>query len=203
MIEVEIKVKILDPELIKKKFEENNGVYKLSLYHEDIYFNMPEGLRDFKKTDEALRLRKSIEFNKADRLKEKIYNHYITYKGKKIDNSTKTRSEIDITIEDTDSMKKLLTELGFKEIFTIQKERELYEFKFENTHIEVLVDYIPLLKQYFIEVECLVSSSDQIEKFREILFRFLKKFNIKKEESIRESYLELILRNLKPNYGYN
>ncbi|MFX1329378.1 MAG: class IV adenylate cyclase [Promethearchaeota archaeon] len=197
MIEVEIKVKILDPELIKKKFEKNNGVYKLSLYHEDTYFNMPEGLRDFKKTDEALRLRMSSEFNKNYRSKEKIINHYITYKGKKIDNSTKTRSEIDIKIEDTDSMKKLLTKLGFQEIFTVQKERELYEFNFKNTHIKALIDYIPLLKQNFIEVECLVNSSDQIEKSREILFQFLKNFNIKKEESIRESYLELILKNLK------
>ncbi|MFX1418019.1 MAG: CYTH domain-containing protein, partial [Promethearchaeota archaeon] len=64
MIEVEIKVRISDPELILKKFKENNGIYKISLIHEDTYFNMPAGLRDFKKTDEALRLRKSIEFNR-------------------------------------------------------------------------------------------------------------------------------------------
>ena len=64
MIEVEIKVKISDPNLMRKKFKENNGIYKLSLDHEDTYFNMPKGLRDFRQTDEALRLRKSIEFDK-------------------------------------------------------------------------------------------------------------------------------------------
>jgi len=47
MIEVEIKVRISDPSRIRKKFAEFNGVYKLSLHHEDIYFNMPMGLRDF------------------------------------------------------------------------------------------------------------------------------------------------------------
>ena len=44
-----------------------NGVYKLSLLHEDTYFNMPKELRDFKKTDEALRIRKSIEFQKDNK----------------------------------------------------------------------------------------------------------------------------------------
>ncbi|HEY0089177.1 MAG TPA: CYTH domain-containing protein, partial [Candidatus Lokiarchaeia archaeon] len=63
MLEIEIKVKIKDLELMKRMFEENGGVYKLSLIHEDSYFNMPQGLRDFKETDEALRVRKSIEFN--------------------------------------------------------------------------------------------------------------------------------------------
>jgi len=63
MIEVEIKVRISDPDLIKKKFEEHQGFYKLFLLHEDTYYNMPKGLRDFKKTDEALRLRTSIRFD--------------------------------------------------------------------------------------------------------------------------------------------
>ncbi len=99
MIEVEIKVKISNPELLVKKFEENNGDYKLSLLHEDTYFNMPKGLRDFKETDEALRLRKSIEFHKvADRTK-RVINHFITYKGKKMDLFTKTRKEIDIKLD--------------------------------------------------------------------------------------------------------
>ena len=85
MIEVEIKVKISNPELILQKFEDNNGIYKISLLHEDTYFNMPNGLRDFKETDEALRLRKSIEFNKNLKTKGQNINYYFTYKGKKID----------------------------------------------------------------------------------------------------------------------
>ncbi|MFX0136042.1 MAG: class IV adenylate cyclase, partial [Candidatus Hodarchaeota archaeon] len=155
MIEVEIKVRISNPELIRKKFEEHNGIYKISLLHEDTYFNMPKGLRDFKKTDEALRLRKAIEFNKNDKTMEQTINNYLTYKGKKIDNSTKTREEIDIKLEDIERMKALLKELSFHEIFTVRKERELYEFEFKTYHIEALIDYIPLLKQHFIEVEYL------------------------------------------------
>ena len=197
MIEVEIKVKISDPEVLINKLKDHGGMYKLSLYHEDTYFNMPEGLRDFKETDEALRLRKSVETNKFDNPMEKIVNYYITYKGKKIDITTKTREEIDVKIEDIEKIRHMLKLLGFQEIFTVKKERELFEFEFQTYHIEALIDYIPILEQYFIEVEYLVESAENLNSSREVLFEFLTLFDIKKEESIRKSYLELISDNLK------
>ena len=197
MIEVEIKVKISDPNLMRKKFEDINGVYKLSLHHEDTYFNMPKGLRDFKQTDEALRLRKSIEFNRDIKTMVQKINYFITYKGKKIDKTTKTREEIEVKINEIEDMKNLLKLLGFREVFTVIKERELYDFKFKNTRIEALIDYIPILKQHFVEVELITESIDDVEKNKEILFQFLDKFGIKKEESIRISYLELISDKLK------
>ena len=200
MIEVEIKVRISNPDIIRKKFEEHDGVYKISLLHEDTYFNMPRGLRDFKKTDEALRLRKATEFNKNDKNIEQTINHYITYKGKKIDNSTKTREEIDIKIEDIERMKVLLKELSFQEIFTVRKERELYEFDFKNYHIEALIDYIPLLKQHYVEVEYLLDSSKELEDARKVLFDFLSLFGIEKEDSIRKSYLELIANKFESKF---
>jgi len=197
MIEVEIKIKISDPNLIRKKFDDSNGVYKLSLHHEDTYFNMPKGLRDFKKTDEALRLRKSIEFNRDNHLiPQKIY-YFITYKGKKIDITTKTREEIEVKLNETDNMANLLKLLGFQEVFTVVKERELYDFKFQDTKIEALIDYLPILDQHFIEVEILAETFDKVEEAKDILFRFLENFGFKKEESIRTSYLELVMTKLK------
>ena len=197
MIEVEIKVKISDPNQVRNRFEENNGVYNISLHHEDTYFNMPKGLRDFKQTDEALRLRKSIEFNKDNPEKTQKINYFITYKGKKIDKTTKTREEIEVKISEIEDMKNLLKLLGFREVFTVVKERELYEFLFEDMKIEALIDYLPALKQHFVEVELMTESYENVEKSRKILFQLLEKFGIKKEESIRKSYLELIAEKLK------
>jgi adenylate cyclase class 2 len=196
MIEVEIKVKISDPNLLRKKFEDFNGVYKLSLHHEDIYFNMPKGLRDFKQTDEALRLRKSIEFNRDNKQMDQNINCFITYKGQKIDTTTKTREEIEVKINEIEDMKNLLKILGFREVFTVVKERELYDFKFKNTRIEALIDYIPILEQHFVEVELITESYEKVEENKEILFQFLENFGIKKQESIRLSYLELIANKL-------
>ena len=195
MIEVEIKVKISDPNLIRKKFD-TTGVYKLSLHHEDTYFNMPKGLRDFKQTDEALRLRKSIEFNRENNLITQKINYFMTYKGKKIDKTTKTREEIEVKLNETENMKNLLNLLGFREVFTVIKERELYDFKFQDTRIEALIDYLPILEQYFIEVEILAETINKVEKAKDTLFQFLEIIGFKREESIRTSYLELVMIKL-------
>ena len=199
MIEVEIKVEITNLDLILEKFKEYNGTYKLSLLHEDIYYNMPKGLRNFKETDEALRLRKSVEFHKIADKTKRVINHFITYKGKKMDLFTKTRKEIDIKIDDTQKMKSILEELGFQKVLTVKKQRELYEFQFKKYYIEVLLDYLPILNQHFLEVEFLLDSDENLEEIRKILFDFLSKLGIKKEESIRKSYLELITEKLNKN----
>jgi len=197
MIEVEIKAKISDPELMRKSFKEKQGIYKFSLMHEDTYFNMPDGLRDFKKTDEAIRLRKSIKFIKGNKGEEQEKEIYFTYKGKKIDNSTKTREEIDLRIEDFGKMIRILRILGFKEVLSVKKERELFTFDYKNYSIEALIDYLPILNQHFIEVEYLTDSLEKIEEIKEVLFDFLSLFNIKKEDSVRKSYLELVSEKLK------
>jgi len=196
MIEVEIKVRITDPELMRKRFIEKEGSYKFSLKHEDTYFNMPNGLRDFKKTDEALRLRKSIKFIKNNKRENQEREVYFTYKGKKLDNSTKTREEIDLLIEDYEKMKRILSILGFNEVLSVKKERELFKFDYKNHSIEALIDYLPILNQYFIEVECLTDSSEKVEEIQRILFEFLNSFGIKREDSIRKSYLELVIEKL-------
>ena len=153
MIEVEIKAKVLNPNELVKQFKSKKGEYKFSFIHEDTYFNMPEGLRDFKETDEALRIRKSIEYNKNYKDSQQKINYFITYKGKKIDKITKTRYEFETKIEEGNKIKKILKSLGFREIFTVKKERDLYEFNFKGHNIGTLLDYIPILKEYFIEVE--------------------------------------------------
>ena len=196
MIEVEIKVRIENPDLMRKKFKENHGSYKFSLIHEDTYYNMPKELRDFKQTDEALRIRKSLKYDKNKTEKEQESNYFLTYKGKKMDTSTKTREEIDLKIEDLEKMKRILNVLGFQEILTVKKERELHEFEFKNHSIEALIDYLPILKQYFIEVEYLTEFSDKIDESKEILFDFLSVLGIRKEESITKSYLELIIEKI-------
>ena len=193
MIEVEIKAKISDPEGIREKFKIKNGIYILSLHHEDTYFNMPKKLRDFRETDEALRIRKSVEYEDGFESAESRINYYLTYKGKKLDSLTKTRKELEISVSNGDIMKDLLNSLGFREVLTIVKERELYEVHHKNKVILALIDYIPILNEYFIEVELITESTEKVEVARDLLFEFLSSINIKREESIRKSYLELIL----------
>ncbi|MFX1354207.1 MAG: class IV adenylate cyclase [Promethearchaeota archaeon] len=197
MIEVEIKVAIPDPDLLRRKINVLNGKYILSLNHEDTYFNMPKGLRNFKETDEALRLRKSSEFSKINKDNTYLTKYFITYKGKKMDQITKTRKEIETEIKNFDNMKNLLAHLGFREIFIVKKERELYEFEFKNNKIDVLIDFLPILNQNFLEAEIKVENENELKLTKEIIFDFLKQFGITENDSIRESYLELIAKKLQ------
>ena len=192
MIEVEIKVKIENSDEMRKKFVERNGIYKMSLLHEDTYFNMPEGLRDFRKSDEALRIRKSIESHIDRKEPRQEPKYFITYKGKKMDSTTKTRKELETIVEEGEKLKEILNLLGFREFFTVKKERELYEFNHDGHKIEALIDYLPILKENFIEVEIITDSKEKIDDATQILFDFLGTFGIKEAQSIRKSYLELI-----------
>ncbi len=96
-------------------------------------------------------------------------------------------------------MELILKELGFQKILTVKKQRELYEFEFKNYFLQVLLDYLPILDQYFLEVEFLLDSDENLAEIRQVLFDFLSRLGIKKEESIRKSYLELIAEKLKGN----
>ncbi len=196
LIEVEVKVSISDPDYYRKKFIKHDGIYQVSFLHEDTYYNMPEGLRDFKATDEALRIRKSIEYYKSEKKPRGKPKYFITYKGAKLDTSTKTRKEMETQIVNGEILKRILEILGFKEILTVKKERDLYEFFYKQKKIEVLIDYIPILDQSFIETEILAEKEEQIKEYRELLFNFLSEFGIKKKNSIRRSYLELIIIEL-------
>lgn len=197
MFEIEIKVRVSDPDLIRRKLENHQASYKFFLTHKDIYYNMPKSLRDFKKTDEALRLRTSIRYDKKNKYNPQEIDYFLTYKGKKIDELTKSREEIEIKIEDFEKMREILELLGFQEVLTVMKERELYEFKLNDHKITVLLDYIPILKQHFIEAEYLTELNEDIAESRERLFSFLNLLGMNKKDSIRKSYLELILENNK------
>lgn len=197
MIEVEIKVKVEDPHQMRKLFSEHNGEYKISLQHEDTYLNMPKELRDFKKTDEALRIRKSVGYNKEEEEPKQKIKYQLTYKGPKMDKTTKTRKELEVELQDGQTARVIFKALGFLELFTVKKERELYEFTFQDQKIEALIDYIPVLGEYFIEVECMVRDKGKINELTALLFQFLNQFNIKREQSIQKSYLELIADKFK------
>lgn len=114
-----------------------------------------------------------------------------------MDQITKTRKEIETEIKNFDNMKNLLAHLGFREIFIVKKERELYEFEFKNNKIDVLIDFLPILNQNFLEAEIKVENENELKLTKEIIFDFLKQFGITENDSIRESYLELIAKKLQ------
>jgi adenylate cyclase class 2 len=167
MIEVEVKArcshnilpKILALGAVKNEVEN----------HRDIYFNSP--MRDFRSTDEALRIR--IKDDGAR----------LTYKGPKLDTKTKSRLELTVKIDDAQAMQKILVELGFWPSGEVKKRRTKYslgDFTLALDEVEGLGS--------FLEIETL-AEGDWTKKSIEVV-DILRQLGL--GESIRRSYVELL-----------
>ena len=166
MLEIEIKSKIESPETIERRVTEMGGTFKKVVVEEDLYFNHPS--RDFAKTDEAVRLRKTEG------------RFYLTYKGPKLDRLTKTREEISVEVKEWDSTAAFLKKLGFQEVQAIKKRRRYLKLN----EYDIMLDDVKGLGS-FIEVEKHGKYNPQE------LIGFLASLGIKGSET--KSYLELML----------
>lgn len=175
MIEVEVKAKILHPNEIIKRLN-TQTIFLKEIYQEDIYFNAPD--RDFKITDEALRIRMSSE------------GSALTYKGPKIGNLIdKTREEISVRIiNKRETIQIILKKLGFQPVATVSKKRLLFRFD----DLSISIDFVKDLGE-FIEVECLVQTQKEIASKRTKILNFLETLSVPFEDLERRSYLELLL----------
>jgi len=178
MIEVEVKAKISHPNEIIKRLNTQTTFLK-EIYQEDIYFNAPD--RDFKKTDEALRIRISSGEDST-----------LTYKGPKIGNLIdKTREEISVKIKDQKTLQVIqviLEKIGFQPVAKVLKKRLL--FRFNDLYISI--DFVKDLGE-FIEVEVLVQTQKEIASERSKILNFLEILGVPFEDFERRSYLELLL----------
>ncbi|GFO96252.1 adenylate cyclase [groundwater metagenome] len=174
MIEVEVKARIKYPKRAERSIIAL-GASPIGIEAQaDTYYSAP--YRDFAKTDEALRIR--VQDNK----------YFLTYKGHKMDSISKTRKEYEVEVNDADCMGNILSSLSFTPVATIVKKRKKYR----------LGDFIISLDEVrnlgcYMEVEVSLRDSKSHEEKVESIFRLFEKLGISRDESIRKSYLEMIL----------
>ncbi|AEA46111.1 class IV adenylate cyclase [Archaeoglobus veneficus] len=167
-MEVEVKFSVEGFEEVEKKLAET-GKFVIEKEEEDLYFNSP--WRDFRKSDEALRIRKDSE------------GVTLTYKGRKIDKETKTREEIKLKVEDFDNCRRILEKLGFTPVRWVKKRRRIYQVG----EAVVCLDEIDGLGK-FVEVEI---ESEDVEGAKKKVFEVARSLGLE-GESIRKSYLEML-----------
>ncbi len=173
MIEVEIKLPLKDCEGARSKLKEL-GAHLLGAEKQiDIYYDAPH--RNLADTDEALRIR----FGKDPSL---------TYKGPKLDKVSKTREEIVVSIADADQTSAILKVLGFDEVAKVTKHRETYHLDDFTITIDYLIDL-----GTFMEIETAVPDGEDYRSAQDRVFDLLDHLGLRKEDTVRESYLELIL----------
>ena len=182
-LEIEIKSKIASVEGMARKITGAGAVFDCDLVHEDFYYEKPAKLGSFARTDEALRLR--ISRNETEG-KEELF---LTYKGPKVDATTKTREEIDVGVADAGKVRRILAAIGFKEVIVIKKIRKHYH----HGDVSIMLDRVEGLPDPYMEVEILADDSAALDAKREQLFRYLEGVGIGRGASERKSYLELVL----------
>ncbi len=170
MIEIEVKARA-KPETLES-IKALGAVFLKEENHIDIYFNSP--LRDFKKTDEALRIRVKEEGAR------------LTYKGPKLDSKTKSRKELTVKIDSAERMAEVLTSLGFVPSAKVRKCRTKYALG----DVTFALDDVQGLG-LFLEVEVDASDDSDWEDQRKKVISLLTQLGI--GESIRKSYLELLM----------
>ena len=87
---------------------------------------------------------------------------------------------------------RVLHALGFSEAGIVRKIREF----FRAGEITVSLDAVEGLGE-FLEVEIMAENEKTLETARYMLFEFLKQFGFGEKDSIRTSYLEMVLEKNK------
>jgi len=169
-MEVEVKFRITDVEELERKISAF-AEFVVEKIEDDVYFNHP--CRNFAETDEALRIRRDSD------------GFTLTYKGSKVDTETKTRDEIKLKVDSFEKMKEILTKLGFSVSGRVVKRRRIYR----SEDITICVDWLEGLGN-FIEIEI---ESEDIHEAKKKIFEYAEMLGLERENSIRKSYLEMIL----------
>jgi adenylate cyclase, class 2 len=179
--EVEQKFRVRDHDALAKRLIELGARDAGTIEQLDNYLNHPS--RDFAQTDEALRLRQIGQSN------------FITYKGPKLDATTKTRREIELPVPPGNEMlqhyAKLLTTLGFRPVAEVHKTRRQFQLSWRGREIEIALDNVTDLGD-FGEFELLADEND-LEAAKSAIASLATALDL--TESERRSYLELLLES--------
>ena len=177
--EVEQKFRVDDLSTIERQLHLHAAVLGPWEDHVDTYFAHP--MRDFAVTDEAFRLRRVGDSN------------CITYKGPKLDMSTKTRREIEIGMEPgvaaANGLRELVIKLGFRAVADVRKRRRSAPILWEQSAMTVVLDQVDRVG-LFVEIETL-ASEPELDLARHRVETLAKSLGLHFVE--RRSYLELFL----------
>lgn len=178
MYEVEVKVPAPhDP--VRERLDDLEADPLGAVDQVDTYYDHPT--RDFAETDEVLRLRRESPRDEGDEVA------VLTYKGPRVDDRSKSRQEVETGLDDPAATDGILHALGFDAAATVEKSRERYALD----GFVIALDEVAGLGQ-FVEVEA-EGEVAAIETLREGAFEVCRALDLDPDESVRTSYLGLLL----------
>jgi adenylate cyclase class 2 len=181
--EVEQKYAVSDRVILELQLDKFGIVWGETVQQRDAYYNHPA--RDFSQTDEAIRIRTSAG------------KDCITYKGPRIDQTTKTRQEIEIPLgahTTSEAAEQLLVALGFMYVAVVEKTRRTGTLTWQDHPLTIAIDEVVGLGTY-IEIE-LMASEESLSAAQVIVQQAADKLQL--QGSIRVGYLDLLLSDSHP-----
>ncbi|MDA1016570.1 MAG: class IV adenylate cyclase [Planctomycetota bacterium] len=179
-LEVELKFAVKDVARIQSELASLSAQPGPEITQVDRYFQHPS--RNFKETNEALRIRCSGEDNR------------VTYKGPVVDRAVKAREEIEIPFAkgtaSTEQFAGLLTNLGFQEARSVRKRRVSFQLTWESRGMEVVLDDVDGLGT-FVEIETIAETAD-LDGARTAVLSLAERLQLRDVE--RRSYLTMLLQ---------
>jgi adenylate cyclase class 2 len=177
--EVEQKHRVTDAAALIARLQERGVQLEQSIEQSDQYFAHP--CRDFATTDEALRIR--VVGDKS----------FVTYKGPKLDTTTKTRREIELPLDPVDhdgsQFASLLAALGFTPVAVVRKRRRPFSITADEYEVDGALDDVDGLGR-FVELE-LQANDDNLEASKRTISKLAADLNLGSSEC--RSYLEMLL----------
>lgn len=182
MLEVELKAALAEAQAaaLPERLAALGFLPGSPLRETDVYWNGE--VRNFRETDEALRLRR------VENLQTHAAQALITYKGPKRDSRSNTRLEYETSVGSLETARDLLRALGFRDLFVVDKTRR--EFSREN--ISACLDRVDGLGDY-LELEILLEDEARRETAVDTLLALLDQLGICRDALRRQSYLELLI----------
>jgi adenylate cyclase class 2 len=166
--EIEAKLKVDSLDEVEKRLKELGAEYIGEQLQEDILFD--DAAETLTKNDSCIRLRKQVMNGQT--------KYILTYKGAKENSNLKKRREIETDVSNGDSVKELLSALGYKKRLIVEKNRRFWK----HGKCEVALDSLNLLGN-FVEIEGPDEKSiNDVQK----------SLGLEKLQNISESYASLI-----------
>ncbi len=182
--EVEQKFRVDDLAAVRERLAALGAKSGDAVDQADRYYRHP--VRDFSQTDEAFRLRQVGPRN------------VLTYKGPKIDATTKSRFEEEAPLADgpaaAASCDAILRRLGFDPVAVVRKRRQAFHVTRDGLAVEAALDEVAGVGS-FVELEVAVPVDDpgaaEIDAAKRVLAALAAELGLAQSE--RRSYLELLL----------
>jgi adenylate cyclase class 2 len=185
-LEAECKFRVDDLSQTKAKLLALGATFMRTEEHCDTYLRHPS--RDFRVTDEALRIRQIND------------EAYVTYKGKRLEGPIKIRPEIELKLEasTTEGWFQIWESLGFEKVRQVKKSREIYEISGEHSPMTVTLDQVTGLGCYA-EIERILTDASQIAEAQSDIAVLSAKLGLGDIE--KRSYLSMLLASTYPSWG--